>query len=112
MKSTVMRQDFGVGTVLKNGTIVTLTISSGSPPCCTVPDLTGMTVDKAKAALTNAHLKMGTQMYAPLSTEPADTVVSQNPPPGTHLNPGQPVDIVLPATSIGGGDHKKHHGEG
>src|SRR5438445_8980806 len=38
----VMRQNVAPGAVLKNGAIVTLTISSGPPPCCTVPDLTGM----------------------------------------------------------------------
>src|SRR5438094_335299 len=49
--NTVMRQDLLVGAVVKNGAAVTVTLSSGPPPCCTVPDLTGMKVDEARTAL-------------------------------------------------------------
>jgi serine/threonine-protein kinase len=110
-KNTVMRQDYALGTVVKNGTTVTLTISSGPPPCCTVPDLTGMTVEEAKAALTKAHLTLGKQTYQLFGTQPSGTVVSQTPTPSSHLDQGKPVDIVLSAINVGGGggEHKKHH---
>jgi len=109
--NSVMRQDPSAGTVVKNGAVVTLTVSSGLPPCCTVPDLTGMKLDEAQAALNKAHLAMGTQSNALLSTEPTGTVVSQYPAAGSHLNPGQRVDIVISGFNIGGG-HRKKHGEG
>jgi len=110
-KGSVIRQDVSAGTVLKNGAVVTLTLSSGPPPCCTVPDLTGMKVDEAQAALNQAHLRMGNQSFQLLSSEPAGTVVSQYPSAGNHLNPGQSVDIVISGFNIGGG-HGKKHGEG
>jgi hypothetical protein len=106
----VMRQDIAAGTVLKNGAAVTLTISSGPPPCCTVPDLTGMKVDEAQTTLNNAHLTLGNQSVQPLSTAPTGTVVSQYPAGGSHLSAGQTVDIVVAGDN--GGDHKKHHGPG
>jgi len=109
--NTVMRQDISQGTVLKNGAAVTLTVSSGPPPCCTVPDLTGMKVDEAQAALSGAHLSLGSQSYALFSTDPSGTVVSQNPSPGSRLSPGQSVDIVLSGFNLGGGPGGKHHGE-
>jgi len=110
-KNTVMRQDIPLGTVLKNGTTVTVTISSGPPPCCTVPDLSGMTVAEAKAALARAHLTLGTQGVQLLTSGEAGTIVDQSPSAGTRLKPGQRVNVVVGAFSIGGGGGKKHHGE-
>jgi len=103
----VIRQGIAPGAVLKNGAIVTLIISSGPPPCCTVPDLTGMTVEEAQQALSAAHLTMGNQSFQLLTSGEPDTVVSQNPRSGARLKPGESVDLVIGAFSLGG---KGKHG--
>jgi serine/threonine-protein kinase len=110
-KGVVMRQDINAGVVLKNGAIVTLTISSGPPPCCAVPDLTGMTVDEAQQALQAAQLTLGTQSFQLLTSGQAETVVGQNPGIGAHLEPGQPVNLVIGVFSLGGGGGNGKHGQ-
>jgi serine/threonine-protein kinase len=109
---TVLRQDPAAGTVVKNGSTVTLTISKGPVPCCTVPDLTGMTVDQAKAALARAHLSIGAISKQALTSGTAGTILDQNPSPGGHLSAGKTVNVVVGyyATSGGGGGHKPKHG--
>ena len=89
--------------ILKNGSVVSLTISNGPPPCCTVPDLTGMTLEDAQRALQAANLTMGSKSLQLLTSGKADTVVDQSPGVGAHLRPGQPVNLVIGVFSLGGG---------
>jgi len=107
-KDVVMKQDVTPGVMRKNGSIITLTISSGPPPCCTVPDLTGMTPDEAQQALETAKLTVGGTSFQLLTSGEAGTVVDQNPGIGAHLQPGQPVNLVVGVFNLGGDGHDKH----
>jgi len=108
----VMRQSLTPGTVLKNGAVVTLTISSGARPCCSVPDLTGMKQADAQKALDGIGLVLGSVAYQITPGTPDGTVVSQYPSPGQHLTAGQPVYIVLAGPPHPTPSPKHHHGKG
>jgi serine/threonine-protein kinase len=111
-KGFIMRQSpAGSNTTVPNGTTVTLTVSSGPPPCCTVPDLTGMTVEEAQQALADARLTMGSQSFQLLTSGTEGTIVDQNPRSGGSLKPGDPVKVVIGVFNVGGGNgNGKGHG--
>ncbi|MDZ7727658.1 MAG: helix-turn-helix domain-containing protein [Dehalococcoidia bacterium] len=58
-----------------------------------VPDVTGETEEDAIAAIESAGLVPNVRMNPDES--PAGTVVTQSPGPGTQLEPGEPVTIVV-----------------
>jgi len=95
-----------------NDTTVTLTISSGPPPCCAVPDLTGMTTDAATSALSGAGLTLGSVSYQITPGTPDGIIVSQFPQPGGNLAAGEPVAIVLsgPPHPSESPKHDRKHG--
>ena len=110
---TVIQQDTGVGTTLHSGSTVTVILSKGPPPCCTVPDLTGMTLDQAQSALTSAGLVVGTTSYqGPVPGVHDGTVVGQFPSSSSTLRRGASVALVLSGPPPD--QHKPHgkHGEG
>jgi serine/threonine-protein kinase len=92
-------------TLVPNDTTVTLVISSGPPPCCTLPNLSGMTLTDAQNALASLGLKVGLVTKAP-SSQPDNTVIGQVPGANTHLNPGDSVDLTVSA-----GQPKRKHGK-
>lgn len=62
-----------------------------------VPDLRGMTLDRAGDEVAGAGLSPGTIDYATVdeSVTPSGTVLSQDPVPGALVAPGTKLDIVL-----------------
>jgi tRNA A-37 threonylcarbamoyl transferase component Bud32 len=60
-----------------------------------VPDVRGMTVTEAKAAIEAAGLKVGNTDTKPDDTVPAGQVVSTDPAIGTPTEKGQTVDITV-----------------
>jgi len=62
-----------------------------------VPDLRGMTLDRAGEEVLAAGLAPGTVQYAIVdeSVTPSGTVLSQDPLPGALVAPGTKMDIVL-----------------
>jgi serine/threonine-protein kinase len=107
-KGSVMQQNpLPSDTPVPNDTTVTLTISSGPPPCCAVPTLTGMALADAQSALTGLGLKVGMVTKAP-SSQPVNQVIGQVPPAGTRLSPGNSVDLTV---SQGQPQPKRKHGK-
>jgi serine/threonine-protein kinase len=94
-KGTVLRQSIPAGTVVQEGSSIQLTVSSGTPPCCTVPDLTGKTPAEAKEALERAHLELGRTINRVTTEGEPGRVIDQNPRAGISIDPGDPVDIVV-----------------
>jgi serine/threonine-protein kinase len=90
-KGTVLSVDPVEGTILREGSTVTLVPSLGPPPV-PVPDLTGMTLDKATAALQEQGLTRGkvTQVYD--DTIAQGSVVRQAPA-GGNAPKGSAVDL-------------------
>ena len=108
----VIDQSSTPGTMLRRGSRVTLTVSNGRRPCCSVPDVTGMTQTNAKSALAKAGLVLGSVSYIPSPGTPDGIVLSQYPSPGQHLQAGQPVGVVLAGAPRPTPAPKHHHGKG
>ena len=93
-KGLIISADPEPGASAANGSAVSVVLSLG-PERYAVPQLTGLTVEQATAALTDAKLTLGTQ------TEDFDPVVAigkiieSTPPEGELLKPGTVVDIVV-----------------
>ena len=79
--------------VLDGGT-VTVTLSLGKERY-DVPQLKGMSVDKAQDALTRTHLAYGTTTETWSDTVPPGVVIASSPKAGTTLRPDTAVDLVV-----------------
>lgn len=99
-KGVVVNTRPPAGRALVPGTRVTLVVSVGAPTI-RVPDLTGLTLEEARATLEQAGLTLGTYFRRTSDQKPG-TVVEQKPLPGTLGAPGVAVDVILARTGGGG----------
>ena len=91
----VIGSDPEAGEDVEAGSTVTVIVSSGSANTNkTVPNLKGMTVEQATAALEKAGLSLGS-VHEQESTETAGTVISQTVPYGTEVAKGTSVGITI-----------------
>jgi serine/threonine-protein kinase len=89
----VVSSDPGAGTQIRRAQAVVLVVSKGQERYA-VPDVTGMSLDAAKAAVADSHLTVGsvTQAY---SEQVADgLVIGADPKTGTRLKPGATITLV------------------
>ena len=91
---TIIRTDPSAGADSREGSTVTAIVSKG-PERFTVPQVAGMTVDDATAALSDDSLVVGTTTQAYNASIPTGAVVTSNPAPGTKLKRGQAVNLVV-----------------
>jgi serine/threonine-protein kinase len=82
------------GVVVSPGSTVTIWVAK-APTTVPVPDLTGMTIQEATAALGAVGLKLGTATPAPSATVPVDHIVSQDPLPNDQVPKGTEVAVVV-----------------
>ncbi|MEI3377090.1 MAG: Stk1 family PASTA domain-containing Ser/Thr kinase [Coriobacteriales bacterium] len=61
----------------------------------TVPNVQGQTEQEARRSLTNAGLKVGKIKLDISETVEKGKVISQNPTPNSHVEPGTAVDLVI-----------------
>jgi serine/threonine-protein kinase len=94
---TIISQDPGAGTSLKEGRTVTLAVSLGPPPVPVPTDLAGRTVDQASAALVAASLRLGTLIDGYDETVVKCVVLSLADGTPAQLPKGSPVDLVVSA---------------
>jgi beta-lactam-binding protein with PASTA domain len=87
---TVVAQTPAAGTLAKPGSKVVLDVAK-STSSVTVPNLVGMSVQDATAALKQAGL-IGRAAYVP-SSQPKDTVVAQRPPADAKVPSGSSVRV-------------------
>lgn len=83
-------------------TLLILLIAAGGmlaqDSAATVPDLAGLNVPQAAAALNRAGLVLGTEVSSGWTAEsglPQNTISGQSAAPGTQLAPGTPVDVSV-----------------
>lgn len=86
--------DPGEGTSALLGTEVTVRFSSGSA-MVSVPDVSGMTQDKAKEAIEAAGLTLGSATTEDSTTVTKDHVIRTDPVSGTPVQRGSSVSLVL-----------------
>jgi len=86
----VISQSPAPGTVVSVGSTVDLVVS-----LAVVPNVVGLSKTDAYFLLEEVELVIGKSSYLYSDTIPAATVISQDPPPGTRLPVGSPVDLVI-----------------
>lgn len=92
---SVMNTDVQPGTVVRRGTPVTIVVSKG-PERYDVPDVTGLGVEQARAAVTDAHLAPAATVREVYDDEvPKGEVVRTEPAKGTSSKPGTTVTLVV-----------------
>lgn len=91
---TVIKQDPKAGTKISRGQTVDITVSKGKQSHkVSVPDVTGVSLDAAKAALQSLGLKVGS-VSKQESRQAAGTVVSQSPASG-EVEEGSSISLVI-----------------
>jgi serine/threonine protein kinase len=90
---TVIDQAPRGGELVDRNSEVTITVARAARQF-DVPNVVGMTVDQARTTLEGANLKLGNTQNQE-STQPAGTVLSQNPAAGSSATRGTPVDVVV-----------------
>lgn len=92
----VLSQDPAPGTSLPPGSEVSFIVSVGSQTAY-VPDLVGVPIEEARAALENAGLRVNERTGS--SEETRAVVLEMYPAPGTLVNVGDIIRITVPGTS-------------
>jgi serine/threonine-protein kinase len=90
----VLRQDPQPGIKAKDGSTVTLTVSSG-PGNATVPPVLGMPLKQAKQAIRQARLRVGQVSKQSSTTVAKNNVISTDPASGATPQVGSRVNIVV-----------------
>ena len=90
---TVLEQDPPAGGRLSKGGSLKVIVSQGTG---IVPDLQGLSITVATSRLEAVGLKLGRAIESyGLGSETAGKIMSQVQPPGTHLTPGESIDVVV-----------------
>lgn len=84
----------GVGTSVREGTPVVLTVSKGVAPVA-VPSVVGVTLDQARSRLRARGLTLDIGQKTQSDTIPANTVASQDPQAGSQVPPNSQVTVVV-----------------
>ncbi len=99
-KGSVVSQDPPPGTrVDPESTKVAIVISAG-PNAVLVPDLRGMTVAEATAALEKVKLAVGRTVKVDTNEQPKDKVLSSDPAFGASLPPGEIVNLNVSSGQV------------
>ncbi len=83
----------GAGSWTRQDAVVAITISQG-PKLSDVPNVVGMQLDQAKAAIIENDLAINPNIERHNSIEPLDKVLSQDPPP-KQVKSGDLVTLVV-----------------
>lgn len=94
LPGTIVEQKPQQGTQVKNGETVSVVVCLG-PESAAVPDLDGMTQEKAANALAPLGLHVGVVTHRQDSDAPRGTVIEQYPEQGEVLENGGTVDLTL-----------------
>jgi serine/threonine-protein kinase len=89
----VIRQSPEAGSEIDSGDTVDLVVSTG-PEAVRVPDVINQPQDSAEAEITAAELQVSV-VTAPSDDVDEGLVISQDPAPGTEVEPGDTVEILV-----------------
>jgi eukaryotic-like serine/threonine-protein kinase len=95
-KDYVVRQDprGGRNATAELGSVVTITVGEG-PATVSVPDLHDLTPDKARQALEDVGLELGSRTEQSSSQVSRGQVISQKPSANTKVEEGSSVDVTV-----------------
>lgn len=91
----IISQDIAPDVRVAKGERVTLVVSTGTPPCCTVPNVLNLSEEDAKAAIRDAGFEVGQVTELTVEGVEAGTVIGQDPDGGETKPSGTEVDIVV-----------------
>ncbi len=87
--------------VAARGDPVDLLISDGIyPEPLIMNDLRGMKLEEAEEAIRHSGLSIGEVSFQQAKDHEAETIISQNPPPGTLIRAGDKVDLVVSVPQV------------
>jgi serine/threonine-protein kinase len=92
-KGRIVSQDPVAGTKIKTGSTITVNISKGLGEG-EVPDLSGKDLSDLEAYLSAAGFTLGS-VKERASDEPEGTVLNQDPAPGSNLEKGSAINVVV-----------------
>lgn len=87
------------GPQARAGSTIVLTVSQGQPPAH-VPQLVGLSLDAARAALAKAHLKLNVDQQTPSDMIPKDTIVSQAVSADSSVDSGSTVGVTVSTGAV------------
>jgi serine/threonine-protein kinase len=93
----VVAQDPAPLSSARQGSKVTLTLSRGGPNGLKVPNLSGMSIDEARAEAARDHVHLGQIVWTPFGNAGPSRgiVVRQNPAPGAQIDPYDDVSLQV-----------------
>lgn len=92
---TIAFQDPPAGLRQRSDGVVDLVVAEpGLPPAYRLPDLTGVSLYRARAAIEAAGCVAGKVTYDRRRGSPPGTVVGQDPAPGSRILKGASIDLV------------------
>jgi penicillin-binding protein 1A len=100
---TVVSQSPAGGSTATAGSVVSLTVSNGSDPSTTVPNVVGLTENQASSTIRKAGLNVAASYTGTNSKSLDGAVKSQSPGGGAEVDPGTTVSIVVYDYKPGGG---------
>ncbi|MEY9952104.1 Stk1 family PASTA domain-containing Ser/Thr kinase [Leifsonia sp. EB34] len=95
----VIRTDPAAGIVVATGDTINVFVSTGKK-AVTVPDLTNMTQDAAKQALTTAGLTLGPVTTQNSATVPANVVIQTSPAAGSNAHEGDAIGLTVSSGKV------------
>lgn len=97
----VVRQSISPGSVVPQGTTVTIWVSNGETPAAGLPSLVGMTLEEAQVAVeeftfaTNVQVSLVAQDMEVADPNRVGLIVDTNPPPGTQITESASVVVFI-----------------
>jgi len=93
-KDHVMSQSPAAGLQIPIRSVVSLVVSQGPKPIG-VPEFVSLTLSDAQQSAQRRGLKLDVSERVQSDAIPPDVVVSQNPPSGSHVDPGSTISVVV-----------------
>ena len=93
-ENNVISQTPSAGKMIRQTREVSVTISKGTAEI-SLPDLTGETIREAEVILDNNDLKIGEKEFIYHKKIPEDTIIEQNPKPGTQIKVEDKIKLII-----------------
>jgi serine/threonine protein kinase/beta-lactam-binding protein with PASTA domain len=93
-KDNVIDQQPKAGSQVPQASRITLIVSNGAEPI-SVPNVVGMSTEKAQAVAAKLGIRLDTSQQAAIAGVPAGTIASQNPAPGGQIQKGGGMSAVV-----------------
>lgn len=99
LKQELNGKEIAPGTKIPKGSKIDLTVGDGvGKDDFTLQNFVGMNLEEAKVVIEGSNLVIGSILYDANSSEPAGTVIKQNPASESNIRVGEVVDLWISGT--------------